>query len=172
MLSCDIHHYRMLNSRLKMLHSGCALVWHFQPRVGHIWMSNSLPCIICLMLPLLAPTEGITSWTSYLLYPVGWLMQYFLLHEQQWAASLIVRNAVKWHSSLFNAKHSVENVALRLRPCVTFSTSGSSYLDVELITMHHLSNVALADTNWGNHQLNLIFFLSVKQLLMDKALLL
>jgi len=27
-----------------------ALVRHFQPRVQHIWMSDSLPCIICVML--------------------------------------------------------------------------------------------------------------------------
>ena len=36
---------------------------------------------------------------------------------------------------------SVENVTLGLRPRVTFSTSGSSYLDVELSTVHHLYTV-------------------------------
>jgi len=36
---------------------------------------------------------------------------------------------------------SVENVALGLRPCATFSTSGSSYLNVTLTTMHHLYSV-------------------------------
>ena len=35
--------------RLKMSHSGCALVRHFQPRVHHIWMSNWLPRNICIM---------------------------------------------------------------------------------------------------------------------------
>jgi len=29
-----------------------ALVRHFQPRVHHIWMSDSLPCIICILLLL------------------------------------------------------------------------------------------------------------------------
>ena len=29
-----------------MSHSGCALVRHFQPRVHHICMSHSLPCMI------------------------------------------------------------------------------------------------------------------------------
>ena len=35
--------------RLKMSHLGCILVWHFQPRVHHIWMSHSLPCIIYIL---------------------------------------------------------------------------------------------------------------------------
>jgi len=41
---------------------------------------------------------------------------------------------------------SVENVKLGLRPCATFSTSGPSYFDVELTTVHHLYNVIL--TKW------------------------
>jgi len=36
--------------QLKKSHSGCALVRHFQPRVHHIWMSDSLLCIISIML--------------------------------------------------------------------------------------------------------------------------
>jgi len=40
---------------------------------------------------------------------------------------------------------SVENVALGLHPRLTFSTSGPSYLDVGLTTMHHLYNVTLTD---------------------------
>jgi len=36
---------------------------------------------------------------------------------------------------------SVENVALGLRPRTTFSTSGSSYFNVTLTTVHHLYNV-------------------------------
>jgi len=36
---------------------------------------------------------------------------------------------------------SVENVALEQRPRATFSTSGSSYFNVTLTTMHHLYNV-------------------------------
>jgi len=36
---------------------------------------------------------------------------------------------------------SVENVALELRPRATFSSSGSSYFNVTLTTMHHLHNV-------------------------------
>ena len=39
----------MMDPKWKMLHSGCALVRHFQPRVHHIWMSHSLSCIICIM---------------------------------------------------------------------------------------------------------------------------
>jgi len=42
---------------LKMLHSGCTLVRHFQPRVHHIWMLHSLPCIICILYPL----QGLTN---------------------------------------------------------------------------------------------------------------
>ena len=37
------------NPRLKMSHSGCALVRHFQPRVHHISMTHSLPCITCIV---------------------------------------------------------------------------------------------------------------------------
>jgi len=33
--------------RLKMSNSGCTLIQYFQPWVHHIWMSHSLPCIIC-----------------------------------------------------------------------------------------------------------------------------
>jgi len=30
---------------------GCAFMWHFQPEVHHVWMSDSPPCIvICIML--------------------------------------------------------------------------------------------------------------------------
>jgi len=36
------------HSRLKMSHSGCALLPHFQPLVHHISVSPSLPCIICI----------------------------------------------------------------------------------------------------------------------------
>ena len=32
-----------------MSHSGCAVVWHFEPRVRHISMSHSLPCITCIV---------------------------------------------------------------------------------------------------------------------------
>ena len=35
--------------RLEMSHLGCDLVRHFQPRVHHIWMSNSLLCITVLL---------------------------------------------------------------------------------------------------------------------------
>jgi len=45
--SCDMQKYD--DPRLKMLHSGCALTRHFQPQVHHICMSDSLPCIICIM---------------------------------------------------------------------------------------------------------------------------
>jgi len=38
---------------------------------------------------------------------------------------------------------SVENIAHRLHPPATFSTSGSWYLNVSLTTMRHLYNVAL-----------------------------
>jgi len=34
----------------------------------------------------------------------------------------------------------LRNVALGLRPCATFSTSGSSYFNVTLTTVHHLYN--------------------------------
>ena len=44
--SCDIQIWWHL---LKMSHSGCTLVWHFQPLVHHIWMSDSLQCIICIL---------------------------------------------------------------------------------------------------------------------------
>jgi len=45
--SCDIQIW--CYPRLKMSHSGCALVRHFQPRVHHICMSHSLPCMIGIM---------------------------------------------------------------------------------------------------------------------------
>ena len=35
--------------RLKMSHEGAARVRHFQPRVHHIWMLDSLLCIICII---------------------------------------------------------------------------------------------------------------------------
>ena len=41
---------------------------------------------------------------------------------------------------------SVANVALRLRPRATFSTSGPSYLDVGLTTVHHSYNVVNGDS--------------------------
>jgi len=44
--SCDIEIWW---PRLKMSHSGCALVRHFQPRVHHISMSHLLLCIICIV---------------------------------------------------------------------------------------------------------------------------
>jgi len=44
----------------------------------------------------------------------------------------------------------VENVALRLHPLVTFLTSGSSYLklNVALTTVHHLNNEDLVVISW------------------------
>jgi len=48
----------------------------------------------------------------------------------------------------------VENVALGLRPCATFSISGPSYLDVGLTTVHHLydvgccAGIALSEDQW------------------------
>jgi len=43
----------------------CTVMWHFQPLVHHIWMSHSLPCIICIMTMLI--------WHHLLvIVPVSW----------------------------------------------------------------------------------------------------
>jgi len=62
------------------------------------------------------------------------------LHFDQSANLLVVgHTTVKYDEpEVENEVENVENVARGLRPRVTFSTSGSSYLDVGLTTVHHL----------------------------------
>jgi len=57
--SCDI---QIWWPEVEMSHSGRALMRHFQPRVHHIWMSHSLPCIICIMLHSITLTHINRLW--------------------------------------------------------------------------------------------------------------
>jgi len=55
--------------------------------------------------------------------------------------SFVQSSTLHMPDALSAAQPTVENVALKLHPLATFSTLRSSYLDVELTTVHRLCTV-------------------------------